>query len=189
MPSPAAATRAVQDKLAPSAARAASAGHDDESVERVGGGGNGREAEGGAAAVGTTAVDRHVVLHPPGVLMVPKIRVSICKSTNNLCVSARRSLGWLAPASTKSPRPCNKMKPFSRKCTYAIARNFSCFAKQLSKSWLQPNIDMPVLREAVVVCGDGRRRDVVGVVRRVLSARRPDDGRPVVVRDPLRRRL
>ena len=60
---------------------------------------------------------------------------------------------------------------------------------KLSKSWLQPNIDMPVLREAVVVCGDGRRRDVVGVVRRVLSARRPDDGRPVVVRDPLRRRL
>ena len=48
---------------------------------------------------------------------------------------------------------------------------------------------MPVLREAVVVCGDGRRRDVVGVVCRVLSARRPDEGRPVVVRDPLRRRL
>ena len=46
---------------------------------------------------------------------------------------------------------------------------------------------MPVLREAVVVCGDGRRRDVVGVVCRVLSARRPDEGRPVVVRDPLRR--
>ena len=48
---------------------------------------------------------------------------------------------------------------------------------------------MPVLREAVVVCGYRRGRDVVGVVRRVLSARRPDDGRPVVVRDPLRRRL
>ena len=48
--------------------------------------------------------------------------------------------------------------------------------------------DMPVLREAVVVCGNRRRRDVVRVVR-MLSARRPDDGRPVVVRDPLRRRL
>ena len=47
---------------------------------------------------------------------------------------------------------------------------------------------MPVLREAVVVSGDRRGRNMVGVVR-MLSARRPDEGRPVVVGDPLRRRL
>ena len=44
----------------------------------------------------------------------------------------------------------------------------------------------PVLGEPVVMAGDGRRRRG-RVVRVVVPAGRPDDGRPVVVSDPLRR--